>query len=121
MNEKVPISVENHNGITVVSILIPRVNVDMSDSFEGQVVETVSSLESPKVLLDFEGVDFISSAILGKLIKLNGVVVAQRGGQFKISSLTERLSEVFKITGLDKLFSIYETRSQALKAFDQLQ
>ena len=112
----VRLEVEQDADVTIISIRTPRIPADLSDLFEERVAQTVDALEQPKVLLDFDGVEFISSAVLGKLIKLNGKMM-DRGGQMKIATLTDRIAEVFKITNLDKLFSIHKTRDKAIKAF----
>ena len=115
-DDSIQLKVEQDADVTVIRILTARIPVDLSEAFEETVVRTVDQLADPKVLLDFAGVDFLSSAVLGKLIKLNGVVT-DRGGQLKLSSLDARIAEVFKITNLDKLFSIYKTPDAALKSF----
>jgi anti-anti-sigma factor len=115
-DKQVELNVEQDADVTIITLLTPRVPVDLSEAFEERVVQTVDELDEPKVLLDFADVSFISSAILGKLIKLNGRM-RDRGGQFKISSLSPRITEVFRITGLDRLFDIHETRDEAVKAF----
>ena len=110
------LNVEQDADVTIISILSRRIPADLSDSFEERVVRTIARLEPPRVLLDFEGVQFLSSAILGKLIKLNGVVL-DRDGQLKLCSLIDKIAEVFKITNLDRLFSIHDTRDKALRDF----
>ncbi|MFH1733042.1 MAG: STAS domain-containing protein [Planctomycetota bacterium] len=117
MTEKlIELDIEHIGDITIVAIRSLRVPVDMSGSFEEQVVRVIEGLEAPKVVIDFDGVEFISSAILGKLIKLSGRVVTDRQGHLTLCSLDERIAEVFKITGLEKLFSIHGTRSEAVAA-----
>jgi len=112
----VELDIEQIGDIAIVAIRSQRVPVDMSDSFEEQVMRNIEGLEAPKVVIDFDGVEFISSAILGKLIKLSGRVVTDQRGHLKLCSLDERIAEVFKITGLEKLFSIHKTRSEAVAA-----
>ena len=112
----VDLVVERDGDVLIILIRSPRVAVDMGESFERQIAEAIEGIENPKVLVDFGGVEFISSAILGKLIKLSGRVVADRQGQLELSSLADRIAEVFKITGLEKLFSIRKGRAEALAA-----
>ncbi len=112
----VELRVEQDADITIVSILTKRVPVDLSELFEEKVVQAVDRLERPKVLIDFGGVTFLSSAVLGKLIKLNGRVM-DRGGEMALCGLEPRIAEVFHITNLDKLFAIHKTRNDAIKAF----
>lgn len=113
----VDLVVERDGDILIIQISSPRVVVDMGESFERQIIDAIEGIETPRVLVDFDGVEFISSAILGKLIKLSGRVVTDREGQLKLSSLADRIAEVFKITGLVKLFSIHKDRAAALAAF----
>ena len=84
--------VEQEGDVTIIVIRSPRVVADMSDAFEERVVQTVEELENPKVLIDFEAVEFISSAMLGKLIKLNGRVGTDQGGQLRLSSLDAKIA-----------------------------
>ena len=111
------LTIETDGDITIVTIRSRRVVPEMSQSFEQRVVGAIEGIEQPKVLIDFAGVEFISSAMLGKLITLNGRVATDKGGQLKLSALDRRITEVFKITGLEELFSIHATRSEALAAF----
>ena len=68
------------------------------------------------VLLNFEGVEFLSSAALNKLIlmdkKIKGV-----GGVLRLCELKAEIREVFVITRLEKVFDIRNTEADALKAF----
>ena len=69
-----------------------------------------------KVLLDYSNVEYLSSAALGKLIVMDKKVKAAQG-QLKMCSVRPDILEVFKITRLDKLFSIFDSREQALEGF----
>ena len=114
----VDLQIEQVGNVTVISIRNPRVAVEMSDRFEEEVVCAVDTLAAPRVLIDFDGVEFISSAILGKLIKLNGRVVTDRQGRLVLCCLAERIADVFKITGLEQLFTICKTRDEALASLE---
>jgi anti-sigma B factor antagonist len=114
--EGVELHIDQDADVTIITVLNARVPVDLSESFEERVIQHVDSLDTPKVLIDFGGVEFISSAVLGKLIKLNGRLQS-RGGELRLSSLNDRLGEVFRITGLDRLFEIHEGRDDAVRAF----
>ncbi|HUS39208.1 MAG: STAS domain-containing protein [Pirellulales bacterium] len=68
------------------------------------------------LLLCFENVEFLSSAALGKLIKLN-VTVKKNSGQLKLSNIRPEIYEVFAITRLNKIFDIHEDETDALATF----
>ena len=50
------------------------------------------------------------------LITLNKLIEGT-SGNLKLSEITPQIYEVFKITRLNKLFDIYDTRDEALKSF----
>ncbi len=68
------------------------------------------------VLLNFEGVEFLSSAALNKLILMDKKV-KQAGGVLRLCNLRAEIMEVFTITRLNRVFDIRKTESDGLKAF----
>lgn len=68
------------------------------------------------LLLNFDGVEFLSSAALNKLILVDKKVKAA-GGQLRLCNLRAEIMEVFTITRLNRVFDIRKTESEALKAF----
>ena len=68
------------------------------------------------VLLNFEGVDFLSSAALNKLILMDKKV-KQVGGVLRLCNLKAEIMEVFTITRLNRVFDIRKNEAEALKAF----
>ena len=69
-----------------------------------------------KLLLNFENVEYLSSAALGKLITLNKKVKAENG-KLKLCAIRPQIYDVFKITKLNKLFEIHDTEERALVQF----
>ena len=59
-----------------------------------------------KLVVDFEGVLFLSSSALGKLISLKRKV-AKNSGTLKLCNIIPDVLEVFKMTQLDAIFDIY--------------
>lgn len=68
------------------------------------------------VLLNFEGVEFLSSAALNKLILMDKKI-KEVGGTLRLCSLRAEIMEVFTITRLNRVFDIRKNESEALKAF----
>ena len=69
-----------------------------------------------KIVLDFANVEYLSSAALGKLITLDKKVKAAKG-KLRLCSIRPDIYEVFAITKLNKLFSIYDNQEKALEGF----
>jgi len=70
-----------------------------------------------KILLSFTGVEFLSSAALGKLITLDRKVKSHKG-RMKMSDIRPEILDVFQITKLDKVFDIHAGEAEAISAFD---
>jgi anti-sigma B factor antagonist len=68
------------------------------------------------ILLDFEGVEFLSSAALGKLITFDRKVKTSKG-RLKMCGIAPGILEVFQVTKLNKVFDIRPTAGEALAAF----
>ncbi len=68
------------------------------------------------ILLNFTGVEFLTSAALSKLITLEKKV-RRAGGKLKLSNVRSHIYEVFEITRLNRVFDIRDSDSEALAAF----
>ncbi len=68
-----------------------------------------------RIVLDFTGVDLISSSLLGKLILLQRRVDGS-GGKLRLCELSPTVQSVFKTSNLDRLFGIVRDRAAALEA-----
>ena len=117
MSEYRRIKVRNLGDLAIVNFVDKKI-VD-SANIEEMGTEMMSLVEKDHikhVLLNFDGVDFLSSAALNKLILMDKKV-KQVGGVLRLCTLKAEIMEVFTITRLDRVFDIRKTESDALKAF----
>lgn len=82
----------------------------------GELFSLVENDNRHNLLLNFTGVEFLSSAALNKLIILDKKVKSN-GGRLKMCHLRPEIAEIFTITRLDKLFDIRDNEQTALEAF----
>lgn len=84
-----------------------------------ELIEAAGAAASgQRLLLNFTGVGFMSSAMIGKLVLLNKKCKTD-GVTLKLCEISGNVSEVFKIMKLNKVFDIYKTEEKALKSFDK--
>ena len=83
-----------------------------------ELLEAVSTAANQKMLLNFQGVSFMSSAMITKLVTLNKTCKA-KGVTLKFCEVSSNVMEVFKITKLNKLFDIQAGEEKALASFDK--
>lgn len=111
MNQMTRISVEAFGNANVVSFNDRKI-LD-ANAIEELGGELFSLVGSSTLILDFTGVEFLSSAALQKMIDLDRKIKAA-GGSLKMCCLRHDIMEVFKLTRLDRLFDIKKDRSEAL-------
>ncbi|QVL31752.1 STAS domain-containing protein [Telmatocola sphagniphila] len=111
------IEVEESGDITIVHFVDKKILDEQNIQMIGDdLFRLVDELGRHKLLLNFSNVEFLSSAALGKLITLNRKIQAVRG-KLALCSISKDIREVFEITKLDKLFSIYPDEQTALASF----
>ncbi len=66
------------------------------------------------LIFDFTGVKFFSSQVLGLLLEARARLQPQ-GGRIVVSTLTPQLERVFRITNLDKLFTLHPDCAAAVQ------
>lgn len=69
-----------------------------------------------KLLLNFRGVSFMSSAMISKLVTLNKKCKGD-SVELKFCEVSPNVMEVFKITKLHKVFDIKDSEEKAISSF----
>ena len=111
------LTVSEVGDVTVVRFVDRKILDELNIQELGQeMFQLVEEDKKARLLLNFQQVEFLSSAALGKLITLDKKVKAQ-GGKMKLSNIRPEIYEVFAITKLNKLFDIKEDEADALAAF----
>ena len=70
-------------------------------------MSVVEQAENIYLILDFSNVQFLSSAVLGLLIRISKRIY-EREGQLRLCNINPKIYEIFKITRLNKIFDIYQ-------------
>ena len=86
---------------------------DFQDALESLLNDQVTAL-----LLDLEKVSYISSAGL-RVLLLVSKQLQSRAAKFGVCYLSEPISEVFQISGFDKIIPTHPTQADALAAFSK--
>ena len=69
-----------------------------------------------QILLNLSGVTHIDSSGLGELVSSH-ISVGNKGGEIKLSHLTDRLRDLMTITKLLTVFDVYDDESEAVDSF----
>jgi len=114
MVDREQINVEEADGISIVRFISNKILDDMVvQKFGTELLALIEQSENKSVILDFESVDFLSSAALGHLIKLDKRAKAS-DSKLVLCNIKTSIYEVFTITRLDTVFNIKPTRDDAV-------
>ncbi len=115
MNPK--LSIEYTNGVTVAVMTDDKIlEEEQIQSLEKTFMPLIDQTGKIRLLIDFGNVQFLTSSVLGLLIRINRKVY-QSEGKLRLCSIDPKILEIFKITRLDKVFEIFPTRQEAMDGF----
>jgi len=108
------IKTEQLNDNSYVISLAGEVDLYTAPEFKQQLLEVISQ-GGKEVVVDFSGTTFIDSTTLGVLV--GGVKrLRSSDGQLSLVCSDRNITKIFEITGLDRVFTIYPTRDEAVGA-----
>ena len=97
-----------------VVILEGEIDIYSAPEFKEVLVNGIEG-GAKRVIVDLSGVTFIDSTALGVLVS-GAKRVRPRNGNLDIVCTDENIIRIFEITGLDRIFGIFPSRGEALKA-----
>ena len=102
------ISVRYAGDATIVSFTDEKILEEKDiNELQASLMSVIESAASKiNLILDFGNVRFLSSAVLGLLIRVSKRIYEQEG-QLRLCNINPRIYEIFKITRLTKTFDIY--------------
>ncbi len=81
---------------------------------EQALASLIEQADGIALVLDFSNVQFMSSAVLGLLIKVSKRVY-EHEGRLALCAIGPKIYEIFKITRLTKIFDIYKDVDTAIE------
>ena len=97
-----------------IAVLDGKLDTASSVGAEAKLIELVDA-GADRLVLDFAAVDYIASSGLRALLKL-----AQRmqkdDGVLHLCCLNDMVSDVFEISGFDRILTVFDTEDQAVEA-----
>jgi anti-sigma B factor antagonist len=109
------IRTEERDGVIVVQFKEGRLLDETLIRDIGKELISLAESDEPKLVLTFSNVEFLASAMLGKLITLQRRV-QQNNGALGFCSIPADTYEVFRISKLDNYFNIFPDEETAIKA-----
>jgi anti-sigma B factor antagonist len=105
--------VKEADGFPVIE-LTGEIDLSTSPVFKQRIYEIIESGKRD-VIVDMNGLDFMDSTGLGVLVAALKKT-RMEGGSIRLICNRNNILKVFTITGLDKVFAIYDNLSELLKS-----
>jgi anti-sigma B factor antagonist len=105
-----------HDGITNVEFIESNILDEMCIRRIGDEITAVINRKGvPKIVLNFDNVNALSSSALGMLITLN-TKVGDKKGSLILACIKGPIADVFRITKLDKAFTLCDSIAEAVSS-----
>jgi len=107
--------VDRHGDFLVVHFLDKDIHTEFAVGSVGdELYGIIARPDCSKLVLNFSGVEFLCSAMLGKLISAKRMM-AQKGGLLRLCEVCPDIRLMFRYTRLDHIFDIPQTETEALQ------
>ena len=107
--------IEEKQGAINIFKLNGRLDSNTSQGFEKKIFQTISD-GSKNMIVDFKGLDYISSAGLRVILKATKALKREEG-KMLLCDMQDYVKEVFEIAGFDSFLPIVGTMDDALQGF----
>ncbi|MHC4072592.1 MAG: STAS domain-containing protein [Planctomycetota bacterium] len=113
------ISIDYAGKATVVSFADEKILEEQDiKALQESIMSIIEQAERISLILDFGNVRFLSSAVLGLLIRISKRIY-EREGKLRLCNINPKIYEIFKITRLTKTFDICEDVESAAEDLSQ--
>lgn len=106
------VAVEEKENVLIVR-LDGRLDATSTPVLEGKIKPLLD--KSMRILIDFSGVDYLSSAGMRLLLSATKKMKA-KNGHLVFCGLSDDVMEIIKMAGFDKILRIFPTEKEALAA-----
>jgi anti-sigma B factor antagonist len=99
--------------ISIAGSLIDRLNVQR---IRKRIASQLEGIDQPQIVVCFDQVKEVSSAILGALLEIDKQVRGSQG-RLCLAGMSASVAGVFQLTRLDSILEIHDSIEAAVKSF----
>jgi anti-anti-sigma factor len=110
-------TLERHGDLTVITATqaLERIEFGLEEQVADLILRPLKRQENPLIVFDLSQVDNFGSMFLALLIRCWKLALSQ-GGTMALSGVTARARELLRVTALDTVWPIYESKREAMEA-----
>ena len=108
------LSLEYRGKVVVATLTDEKIlDEDQLQGLEGSFLPLIEQTPQIQLIIDFSNVKFLTSSVLGLLIRISKKVY-ETDGTLRLCSIGPKILDVFRITRLDKIFEIMTSVDDAM-------
>jgi anti-anti-sigma factor len=113
------LTIERHGDLTVITASeeLERIEFGLEETVSELILKPLRRQENPLIVFDLSEVEYFGSMFLALLIRCWKLALSQ-GGTMALSGVSERSRELLRITALDMVWPIYQTKREAIEALE---
>jgi anti-anti-sigma factor len=110
-------TLERRGDLTIItaSEALERMDFDLEEAVADLILTPLRRQENPLIVYDLSRAQYFGSMFLALLIR-SWKLVKSQGGTMALSGVTDRARELLRITSLDTLWPIYDSKREAIEA-----
>ncbi|GAB6887353.1 STAS domain-containing protein [Desulfothermus okinawensis JCM 13304] len=97
----------------IIVMVNGRLDANTASKYESECLSYLDNGDD-KVIVDLHGLEYISSAGLRSILTI-GKKIKSIGGKYVFCNLQPMVAKVFKISGFNSIFPVYETLEDAIE------
>jgi anti-sigma B factor antagonist len=103
-----------------IAVIVPSPEIE---SLPEDLIEQAAQLvlaplkENPPagLIVDLSGVNFVGSIFVSFLLRCH-ILIKKQGSELVLAGVSDRIRELLRLTALDTLWALYDTRAEAIEA-----
>lgn len=110
-------TIERRGELTVITATeaLEQIEFGLEETVSDLILEPLKHQQQPLIVVDLSRVRYFGSMFLALLIRCWKLVMA-RGGSMVLSGLDDRSRELLRVTSLDIVWPIYDSKREAIEA-----
>lgn len=110
-------TIERRGELTVITATeaLERIEFGLEEAVSDLILKPLGRQAQPQIVVDLSRVGFFGSMFLALLIRCWKLVVS-RGGSMVLSGVDERSRELLRVTSLDQVWPMYQSKREAIEA-----
>jgi anti-sigma B factor antagonist len=110
-------TIERHGDLTIITATrsLETIEFGLEEQVADMVLRPLRGQENPLIVFDLSQADNFGSMFLALLIRCWKLALSQ-GGTMALSGVTDRTRELLRVTALDMVWPMYESKREAMEA-----